>query len=149
MGMIVMKYSIHNQRLRKITSGTIPSNAYGKLKFEFDFRTEDWNNIEIKTANFYCNGENYPVKLDKYNQCFVPEEVLCFPAFKVSVFGGDIITNYISNFIEEQNKDIKPSDYNELMRLIEEHTHDEYVEDDEIDELLPDIFDAGPIIERS
>ena len=38
--MIVIKFSVYNQRLRRITSGIIPSNAYGKLKFEFDFRTE-------------------------------------------------------------------------------------------------------------
>jgi hypothetical protein len=30
----------------------------GKLKFEFDFRTDDWSIVETKTANFYYNGEN-------------------------------------------------------------------------------------------
>lgn len=146
--MMVIKFSIFNQRLRKITSGTIPSNAYGKLKFEFDFRTEDWNNVEVKVANFYCNGEIYPRELDKHNQCFVPQEVLCSPTFKVSVFGGDIVTNAINNFVEG-NKSVSMSAYEEILKLIKEHTHDEYIEDDEIDELLPDMFDAGPIIERS
>ena len=146
--MIVIKFSIYGQRLRRITSGIIPSNAYGKVKFEFDFRTIDWDKVETKTANFYYNGENYPIDLDENNQCFVPEEVLYSPSFKVSVFGGDIVTNTI-NIPVEGNKELNLSAYEEIMKLIREHTHEEYVEDDEIEEILPDTFDAGIIIERS
>lgn len=114
--MIVIKFSVYNQRLRRITSGIIPSNVYGKLKFEFDFRTEDWSGVETKTVNFYYNGKNYPINLDKNNQCFVPKEVICTPSFKISVFGGDIVTNSILNPVEETQSDsggIPPSD-NEL-----------------------------------
>lgn len=99
--MLVIKCSVFNQRLRRITSGIIPSNAYGKLKFEFDFRTDDWNAVETKTANFYYNGENHPIELDEHNQCFVPKEVIYSPSFRVSVHGGDIVTNYVNNPIEE------------------------------------------------
>lgn len=99
--MLIIKCSVHNQRLRRITSGIIPSNAYGKLKFEFDFRTDDWNLIETKIANFYYKGENYPVKLDEHNQCFVPKEVIRTSSFSVSVHGGDIVTNYVKNLVEE------------------------------------------------
>ena len=147
-GVIVIKFSVYNQRLRRITSGIIPSSAYGKLKFEFDFRTDDWNTAETKTANFYYNGENYPIDLDENNQCFIPEEVIYSPSFKVSVFGGDIFTNTITVPIDEY-KNIGLSAYEELLRLIKEHTHEEYVEDDEIEKVLPDTFDAGEIIERS
>lgn len=100
-GVIVIKFSVHNQRLRRITSGIIPSNAYGKLKFEFDFRTDDWDSVEIKTANFYYNGKNKPVDLDENNQCFVPKEVIYTPSFSVSVHGGDIVTNNVKNLVEE------------------------------------------------
>ena len=62
--MIVVKFSVNNQRLRKITSAIIPSNIYKKLKFEFDFRTEDWGTVETKTANFSYNGRNYAVELE-------------------------------------------------------------------------------------
>lgn len=99
--MLVIKYSCINQRLRRITSGIIPPNAYGKLKFEFDFRTDDWNAVETKTANFYYKGENYLVELDENNQCFVPKEVIYSPSFKVSIHGGDIVTNYVQNPVEE------------------------------------------------
>ncbi len=98
--MIVIKFSVYNQRLRRITSGIIPSNAYGKLKFEFDFRTEDWNAAETKTANFSYRNKNYFVNLDKNNQCFVPKEVIKLPSFSVAVHGGDIVTNYIRNPVE-------------------------------------------------
>lgn len=99
--MLVIKYSCINQRLRRITSGTIPSNAYGKLKFEFDFRTSDWDAVETKIANFSYRGENYPISLDKNNQCFVPKEVIYSPSFSVSVHGGDIVTNYVRNPVED------------------------------------------------
>ena len=99
--MLVMKFSVYNQRLRRITSGIIPSNAYGKLKFQFDFRTNDWDAAEIKTANFYYNGENYPIELDEHNQCFVPKDVIYSPSFKVSVCGGDIVTNTIKILVDE------------------------------------------------
>ena len=103
--MIVIKFSVYNQRLRRITSGIIPSNAYGKLKFEFDFRTEDWNKAETKTANFSYRDKNYFINLDKNNQCFVPKEVINLPSFSVAVHGGDIVTNYIRNPVA----DIEPS----------------------------------------
>lgn len=99
--MLVVKFSIHNSRLRRTTSGIIPSNAYGKLKFEFDFRTDDWAAVETKTANFYYKGINYRVNLDANNQCYVPKEVIYIPSFSVSVHGGDIVTNQIKNPVEE------------------------------------------------
>lgn len=101
--MLVIKFSCINQRLRRITSGIIPSNAYGKLKFEFDFRTTDWDMAETKIANFYYNGENYRIELDKHNQCFVPQEVIYKPSFKVSVHGGDIVTNSIGVRVDDMD----------------------------------------------
>lgn len=113
--MIVIKFSCINQRLRRITSGIIPSNAYGKLKFEFDFRTEDWKTVEAKTANFYYNGANYKIEIDDNNQCYVPKEVIYTPSFSVSVNGGDIVTNYVRNPVEEYKSTtgtIPPTDTN-------------------------------------
>lgn len=114
--MMIIKFSIFNQRLRRITSGIIPSNAYGKLKFEFDFRTDDWDAVETKTANFYYNGENYFVDLDENNQCFVPKEVIYSPSFSVAAHGGDIVTNYVRNPVENVGNNsggtIPPSDNN-------------------------------------
>lgn len=114
--MIIIKFSVYNQRLRRITSGIIPANSYGKLKFEFDFRTEDWDTVKVKTANFYYKGKNYRIELDKYNQCFVPKQVIYSPSFSVSIDGGDIVTNSIKNIVEEQqgSTTIPDIDDNEL-----------------------------------
>jgi hypothetical protein len=97
---MVIKFSVYTSRLRRITSGIIPSNAYGKLKLEFDFRTDDWAAVETKTANFYYKGINYPIELDENNQCYVPKEVIHMPSFDVALHGGDIVTNYVKNCVE-------------------------------------------------
>jgi hypothetical protein len=68
---------------------------YGYLKCEFDFRTDDWSQIETKKVNFSYRGENHKVELDNNNQCYVPKEVIYTPSFSLSVFGGDMITNTI------------------------------------------------------
>lgn len=100
---MVIKFSVYNQRLRRITSGIIPSNTDSKFKFEFDFRTDDWDEVEVKTANFSYRGENYPIDLDENHQCFVPKEVIYSPSFSVAIHGGDIVTNYVRNLVEDIN----------------------------------------------
>ena len=156
--MLVIKFSIHNSRLRRITSGTIPSNAYSKVKFEFDFRTDDWNPLGTKTANFYCNGENYFVELDEYNQCFVPKEVFNSQSFKISIFDTNIITNTLKIPVEGISVSIVPSFYEQILKMIEEHKHEEYIEENEVDVVVEesisrvldaDAFDAGKIINGS
>ena len=93
--MQVIKFSVYNQRLRRITPGAIVPMPYGYLKCEFDFRTYDWSQIETKKVNFSYRGENHTVELDNNNQCYIPKEVVYAPAFSLSVFGDDIITNTI------------------------------------------------------
>ena len=128
--MIVIKFSVYNQRLRRITSGIIPSNAYGKLKFEFDFRTDDWNMVDVKTANFYYRGTNLRIKLDKHNQCLVPKQVIYAPSFSVSIDGGDIVTNYIKNPVEEKQGAVTTPD----------------IDDDELNSGDINILDGGVIM---
>ena len=91
--MQVIKFSIYNSRLRRTTPCTIVPMPYGYLKCEFDFRTDDWSQIETKTVNFSYRGENHKVELDTNNQCYVPKEVVYAPSFSLSVFGDDMITN--------------------------------------------------------
>lgn len=98
--MQVIKFSIYNSRLRRITPGTIVPMPYGYLKCEFDFRTDDWSAIKTKTANFSYRGENYKVELDTNNQCYVPKEVVYTPSFDISVFGGDMVSNTIKLPVE-------------------------------------------------
>lgn len=148
--MLVVKFSCHNQRLRRINLCMIPSNAYNNVKFQFDFRTDDWDAVETKFVNLYYNGTNHEIALDKNNQCYLQEDIIYSPKISVSVFGGDIITNTIAIPVDENIKvNINTNIYDNLIDLIKNHTHEEYVEDDEIGELLPDTIDAGSITERS
>ena len=93
--MQIIKMSIRNQRLWRYSSGVITEGSYGYLKFEFIFKTEDWNTVATKTAVFSYKGKNYETELDENNQCYVPKEAIHDPCFKVSVYGGEIHTNMV------------------------------------------------------
>ena len=101
--MQIIKFNVRNQRLTRFTSGVITEGSYSYLKFEFNFKTEDWNAIEKKIAVFSYKGENHEKELDKYNQCDVPEEVIHDPCFKVSLYGGDAPTNTVKIKVEPKN----------------------------------------------
>lgn len=91
--MQIIKFFISNQRAWRYTSGVVTEGA--NLKFEFIFKTEDWNAASTKTAVFSYKGKNYEAELDAYNQCTVPKEVIHDPCFKVSLYGGEIHTNTV------------------------------------------------------
>lgn len=122
--MLVIKFSVKNQRLSRYTSGVIASNSYGYLKFEFNFMTNDWNNVSVKMANFSYRGRNYPVLIDENNMCLVPKEVIKSPEFAVSVFGGGITTNTVkmpvenSNISYEEDESISVKYYNEIINKL-------------------------------
>ena len=122
--MLVLKFNLRNQRLSRVNSATVASNSYGYLKTQFNFITDDWQNAEVKVANFSYRGRNYPVLIDENNQCTVPKEVIRAPEFGVSVFGGGITTNIIK--IPVENSGIFPDDedamstkyYNEIINQL-------------------------------
>lgn len=96
--MIVIKMYTKNSRLWRYTSGVITEGA--DLKFEFIFKTEDWNAATTKTAVFSYKGKNYEAELDEYNQCSVPKEAIHDSCFKVSLYGGGLITNTVKIPVE-------------------------------------------------
>ena len=94
--MFVIKMNVRNQRLSRYTSGIVAENSYGYLKFEFNFKTDDWSEVTSKMAVFSYRGRNSsPIQLDENNQCYVPAEVIKTPYFGVSVYGGGITTNIV------------------------------------------------------
>lgn len=101
--MQIIKFNCCNQRLIRFTSGVITEGSYSYLKFEFNFKTEDWNIAETKTAVFSYKGKNYEVILDEYNQCYVPAEAIHDPCFKVSLYGGNLFTNTVTIPVEPKN----------------------------------------------
>ena len=98
--MLVIKMNVRNSRLSRSTAGIVTEGSYGYLKFEFNFKTADWDNATQKTAVFSYNGENYPIELDENNQCYAPQEAIYAPYFKVAVHGGGILTNTIKIPVE-------------------------------------------------
>ena len=98
--MQIIKMHAKGPRLIRFTSGVITEGSDGYLKFEFIFKTEDWQAVATKTAVFNYKGKNYEVQLDEYNQCRVPSEVIHDPCFKVSLYGGEIYTNTVKIPVE-------------------------------------------------
>lgn len=96
--MQVIKMYVRNQRLWRYTSGVITEGA--NVKFEFIFKTEDWGTAATKTAVFSYKGKNYEAELDENNQCYVSKEAIHDPCFKVSLYGGDILTNTVKIPVE-------------------------------------------------
>lgn len=112
--MQIIKFNVRNQRLTRFTSGVITEGSYSYLKFEFNFKTEDWNIAETKTAVFSYKGKNYEESLDQYNQCRVPKEVIHDPCFKVSLHGGEIYTNTVKIPVEPGSSDTPDTPDNDI-----------------------------------
>ena len=100
------------------------SKNYLYCSFSF---SEDWHDV-IKTAIFIsAKGDVFNVILED-DTCIVPWEVIKYPHFSVSVFGGDLITtNKVvvnvskSGYSEgETPKDPTPDVYAQILKMIEE-----------------------------
>jgi hypothetical protein len=121
---LIIEFSVKNQRLSRYTAGVVASNSYGYLKFKFNFYTNDWAKVSIKMANFSYKGRNYPVLIDENNMCTVPQEVIKTGTFSVSVFGGGITTNTVnipvesSNISYEDDESISMKYYNEIINKL-------------------------------
>ena len=122
--MLVIEFNCRNQRLSRYTAGVVASNSYGYLKFKFNFKTNDWDDVSVKMANFSYKGRNYPILIDENNVCTVPKEVIKVPGFSVSVFGGGITTNTVkvsvenSNVSYEDDESISTKYYNEIINKL-------------------------------
>lgn len=122
--MLVIEFNCRNQRLSRYTAGVVASNSYGYLKFKFNFKTNDWDDVSVKMANFSYKGRNYPILIDENNICTVPKEVIKVPGFSVSVFGGGITTNTVkvpvenSNVSYEDDESISTKYYNEIINKL-------------------------------
>ena len=122
--MLVIDFSVRNQRLSRFTSGVIASDSYGYLKFHFTFKTNDWESVSVKMANFSYRGRNFPILIDDDNMCLVPKEVIKIPGFAVSIFGGGITSNTVkipvenSNMLPCEDDSISLKYYNEIINKL-------------------------------
>lgn len=80
----------------------IVAGTKGYLKAKFYFSDSEWLNCDKKVACFRVGGETgeYPVALDKANECTIPEDALVGSTFEVKVegvssdFGYHVKTNW-------------------------------------------------------
>lgn len=107
--MIVLKYTVRNQRLSRYNSAAIVEIS--DVVLEFDFQTSDWVGVE-KEANFSYGDDNYRVALDKNNRCQVPQSVINVPFFKVAVYGGNLVTNVVKIFVNKEHIDEEAEEKN-------------------------------------
>ena len=100
------------------------SRNYLYAKFNF---TSDWDGV-IKTAVFVsAKGEAYNVILEN-DRCAIPWEVIGYPRFSVSVFGGDLITaNKVAVYVMKSGyeegevpADPTPDVYTQILNSVKE-----------------------------
>lgn len=83
--MRLLKFNVHGQKLEKDPGcdfENIVAGSKNYLKTYFNL-PEDWQNCAI-AASFWRGKEEYAVIL-KDNMCEVPEEVIVYPTFRVSL----------------------------------------------------------------
>ena len=85
-----LEFSVNKQIITRIDENKVVEKSKNYLYCKFNFSNE-WEEI-IKTAIFTsAKGEIFNVILEE-DACLIPFEVIEYPHFTVSVFGGDLIT---------------------------------------------------------
>lgn len=167
-----------HSKLTKVRDAFVTEDSINSVRCKFEFRTSDWDKT-FKTAMFVAgeakpftpSDEIIPMTLDENNECDVPFEVLKDGTFSVGVFGvadnGRIVSNWTYHRIAdgcfaEGAESLKPtpSVYEQILATIKNHTHDGYITEEEINEIIKenvsqsiseifgsDTIDAGPINE--
>lgn len=167
-----------HSKLTKVRDAFVTEDSINSVRCQFEFRTSDWDSV-IKTAMFVGgqakpttpDDEIIPMTLDENNECDVPFEVLRDGTFSVGIFGVAENCRIVSNWtyhriadgcFAEGTESLKPtpSVYEQILATIKNHTHDGYITEEEVNEMIKDdvsqaiyeIFgsgtiDAGPIKE--
>ena len=89
----ILSFSIYGQYLKRKDYKTIANKARNVLLCKFEFKDTLWNGEE-KFALFKNRTDTYNIPLGNNNvvDCIVPWEVLTGKYFRLTVYGGDLIT---------------------------------------------------------
>ena len=108
-----IQFEVINQTLTRSKAHLnekVIADSKNYLVANFNFRTEDWNGLEI-WAIFTHKGQSFKRLLGidglEYNECYIPFEVIHTPNFEVSLYGGNRITT--NNHLIK----VEPSGYTE------------------------------------
>ena len=177
--MVLAKIAVKDNKLIKVRDTLMIEDTINGIKCTFEFRS-DWSNFR-KTIVF-ARGHIYPaisnpqtisILLDDNNECVVPPEILSESGeFSIGLIGEDDNSRIVTNWLYYKTKwgcydtgiapnPPTPTVYEEILTAIQNHTHDEYITEEEastlieenISEIKDEFFnsvslDAGPIIEK-
>lgn len=126
-----LKFNVNEQTLSLVSKQQVVADSLNYLTCKFSF-SEEWLGVS-KTAVFISSTEAvYTAVLDADNTCEVPWEVIEFPAFRASVYGGNrITTNMITVNVTESgyfegdtSEEPSPSVYTQIMESIAEQNRE-------------------------
>lgn len=88
-----LKFNVKKQKLERLDSNEIASFTRNYIHVMFDF-DEFWQDLQKYVIFTSVDNNKYVMKLGygKELSCKIPEEVLTGAFFKISVFGGDLLT---------------------------------------------------------
>lgn len=89
----ILIFNIYGQYLKRKDHHTVVNKSHNILKCKFTFKEKIWEGVE-KFALFTNSTDTYNIPLGHNNSgdCIVPWEVLQGKWFKITVYGGDLIT---------------------------------------------------------
>lgn len=89
----ILTFNIYGQYLKRRDHHTVVNKSHNILKCKFTFKHNMWDGVE-KFALFSNSTDTYNIPLGNNNSgdCIVPWEVLQGKWFKITVYGGDLIT---------------------------------------------------------
>lgn len=129
----VLSFNIYGQYLKRTDHKTVVNKARNVLKCKFCFKDDLWEDVD-KFALFKNKTDAYNMHLGKSSNvdCIIPWEVLRGKYFRLTIYGGDLITT------NEVTIPLAKSGYTEDVTPTKPHSKDIFVE---IIESLDEKFD--------
>lgn len=92
-----LEFNIENQIITRTDRNPTVNKSRNYLECNFNFMSSDWEDLEKFAIFTNTRGNNYIVNLgiSSNSCCIVPSDVLLGEYFKVSVYGGDLITTNV------------------------------------------------------
>lgn len=139
--MLDLNFNVKNQILERTDKQVLVNKSRNYLECNFNFTTDDWEGLS-KVAIFKNSfGESFTSYLgnDRECNCMVPSPALVGDYFKVSIYGGDLITT------NEKTVVLIPAGYTTEISEIPEDSADIFVQIfDQIEERIDNvIFNEG------
>lgn len=163
--MVLLKIAVKDDKLIKVRDRLMIEDTINGIKCHFEFRS-DWTNL--KTTVAFARGHVYPATenpqtipafLDDNNECVVPPEIISERGeFSIGLIGENDGTRIVTHWLYYKTQlgcydaittpnPPTPSEYDRILGALNNksdinHTHDEYVTNDEMTNVLKDKQDV-------